>query len=53
MSNSCGRPSRNTTVVTPIPGRDSLRLDTSQLSPSETADRIIEHYRLPQAGPTS
>jgi hypothetical protein len=40
-------------VVTPIPRRDSLRLDSSQLSPSETADRIIEHYRLPQAGPTS
>jgi RNase adaptor protein for sRNA GlmZ degradation len=40
-------------VVTPIPGRASLRLDTGELSPSETTDRIIEHYRLPQAGPTS
>jgi predicted kinase len=31
---------------TAIPGRESLRLDTSDLSPHDAASRIIEHYSL-------
>ncbi len=30
----------------PIPDRESLRLDTSRLSPQDAAARIIEHYGL-------
>jgi hypothetical protein len=35
-------------VFAPIPGRTSLRIDTSVLTPTQAADRIIEHYGLPR-----
>lgn len=40
-------------VATPIPGRASLEIDTSVLNPTESADRIIDHYRLTRVEPTS
>jgi hypothetical protein len=33
-------------LVTPIPGRESLRIDNTQLAPAEVARQIIEHYAL-------
>jgi chloramphenicol 3-O-phosphotransferase len=36
-------------VSKPIPGRPSLQVDTSVLSPTEAAAQIIEHYGLPPA----
>jgi hypothetical protein len=33
-------------IFSPIPGRPSLTIDTSQLSPNDAAMRIIEHYGL-------
>jgi hypothetical protein len=36
-------------VFEPIPGRTSLRIDTSVASATVAADRVIAHYGLPQA----
>jgi chloramphenicol 3-O-phosphotransferase len=55
---------RSDGVFGPIPGRGSLRLDTSDLEPAEAARRIVDHFGLessggardrvaPQAGPDS
>lgn len=33
-------------LLEPIPGRDSVRLDTSQSTPAESAQRIIDQYGL-------
>jgi hypothetical protein len=35
-------------VFSPIPGRDSLEIDNTRLSPEEVAMRIIRHYGLPE-----
>lgn len=40
-------------VFEPIPGRTSLRIDTSVVSPTEAAGQVIEHYGLPRSAPTS
>lgn len=40
-------------VVTSIPRRESLQVDTSELSPVEAAEHVIEHYGLHRAGATS
>jgi shikimate kinase len=32
---------------TPMPGRDSLCIDNTDMAPAEVARRIVEHYRLP------
>jgi hypothetical protein len=34
-------------IFAPIPSRESLRIDNSDLLPEEAARRIIEHYGLP------
>jgi chloramphenicol 3-O-phosphotransferase len=34
-------------LLTPIPGRESLHLDTGDLSATESAERIITRYELP------
>lgn len=36
-------------LVTPIPGRETLSIDTTHLPPAETAARIAAHYRLARA----
>jgi hypothetical protein len=36
-------------VFSPIPGRESLVIDTTDLSPADAAMRIIRHYNLPEA----
>ena len=38
----------NVDVFSPIPGRDSLAIDNTHLSPEEVAMRIIRHYALPE-----
>ena len=35
-------------VFSPIPGRVSLEIDNTDLSPEEVAMRIIKHYGLPE-----
>jgi hypothetical protein len=35
-------------VFSPIPGRESLEIDNTHLSPEEVAMRIIRHYALPE-----
>ena len=35
-------------VFSSIPGRDSLEIDNTDLSPEEVAMRIIRHYALPE-----
>jgi hypothetical protein len=37
----------------PIPGRESLHIDTTDVNAAETADRIIAHYRLPVIDPAT
>ncbi|WP_020575989.1 AAA family ATPase [Actinopolymorpha alba] len=36
-------------MFAPIPGRDSLHLDTSDFSATDAAERVIEHYQLSRA----
>lgn len=33
-------------LLSPLPGRETLIIDTSDISPDEAATRIIEHYGL-------
>lgn len=33
-------------LFSPLPGRDTLIIDTTDVAPDEAATRIIEHYRL-------
>jgi hypothetical protein len=33
-------------LFSPVPQRESLRIDNSKLSPRETAQKVIAHYRL-------
>jgi hypothetical protein len=33
-------------IFSPVPGRESLRVDNTDLAPAEAARRIIEHYGL-------
>ena len=39
----------NYELFTPLPDRDSLRIDNTSLSPDAVATRIIQHYGLPLA----
>jgi hypothetical protein len=36
-------------LLTPIPGRESLCIDNTSLSPAEVATRIAEHFQLKRA----
>jgi chloramphenicol 3-O-phosphotransferase len=36
-------------IFSPVPGRESLELDNTNLAPDEVARRIIRHYHLPSA----
>ena len=40
----------NIELTTPLPGRETLVIDTTELSPEIAAEQIIEHYQLPRDG---
>lgn len=33
-------------LFSPLPGRETLTIDTTEVSPSKAADKIIDHYKL-------
>ena len=37
-------------LFSPVPDRDTLRIDNTNLPPDEAAERIIDHYRLKENG---
>lgn len=43
---SVGRPGKKINLTTPLPGRETLIIDTTDTSPETSAERIIDHYQL-------
>ena len=45
---SIGRPGNNINLTTPLPGRETFIIDTTEISTGEAAVRIVQHYGLQQ-----
>ena len=43
---SVGRPGKTINLTTPLPGRETLIIDTTHVDPATAAERVLQHYGL-------